>query len=259
MGAPQKCVTFFPDQLEDRLGPDGAQADRDARVGRDGPGEAPAVAVEHGQRPQVARVVSHAPCDDVGQGVQRRPPVVINDALGIARRPRGVVQRDGVPFVMGHQPVEGGIALGQKLVISQPPDPLAAGKAGIDDVHDQQVGRMGDADGAFHDLRELGIDDQDLGLAMLEDEGDPLGIQPRVDRVQHRARHGHAEMRFEHLGDVGGDDRHRVAAPDAARGQCAGKAAGAVIGLGPGPADAVVGNGRVIRVDRGRPLDEGQG
>jgi len=50
---------FFLDQPEDLARPDGAQADMGAADDRDRPGETPAVAVEHRQRPQIDWVVRH--------------------------------------------------------------------------------------------------------------------------------------------------------------------------------------------------------
>ena len=87
------------DEIEDRLRLDLAQAH--VRAGRRGdrPVEAPAVAMEHRQRPQVHRVLRHRPVEDVVDRVQVRAAIVIHDALGIAGRARGVVERDRVPLV----------------------------------------------------------------------------------------------------------------------------------------------------------------
>ena len=50
---------------------------------------------------------------------------------------------------------------------------------------------------------ELAVDQQHLGLAVVEDEGDHRRIEPRVERIQHAARHRHAEMRLVHFGMLG--------------------------------------------------------
>ncbi len=78
------------------------------------PREAPAVAVEHRQRPQIDRVLGHGAGQHVALGHQVGAAVVVDDALGIAGRAGGVVERDRVPFVVGHRPGEVGIALGEQ-------------------------------------------------------------------------------------------------------------------------------------------------
>src|ERR671932_252034 len=55
------------------------------------PREGPAVAVEHRQRPQVSGLVVHLRLDDVAQGADVRPAVAVHHALGLTRRPGGVV------------------------------------------------------------------------------------------------------------------------------------------------------------------------
>ena len=109
---------MFLDQIENFGSINLAQADIRARVGGHGPGESPAVAVEHRQRPQVHRVLRHAPGDDVADGVQVRAAVVVDDALGVAGRARGVVQRDGVPLVLRPQPGELRVALLQQRLVA---------------------------------------------------------------------------------------------------------------------------------------------
>ena len=66
--------------------------------------------------------------------------MVIDDALGIAGGARGVVERDGVPFVVRHQPGEIGIALAQKILVFDAAEPLAgAGEFRIVIVDDQRL------------------------------------------------------------------------------------------------------------------------
>lgn len=59
----------------------------------------------------------HLRMDRVGIGHERRAPVVIDGALGIARRARGVVERDGVPFVLRRKPLERLRPFGEKCLI----------------------------------------------------------------------------------------------------------------------------------------------
>ena len=66
---------------------------------------------------------------------------------------------------------------------------------------------------------ELAVGQQQLGLAVLEAEGDQRRVEADVDRVQHRADHRRGVVRFQHGRRVGGEDRHGVAALDAGLGQ----------------------------------------
>ena len=87
------------DRAEDRRRLDAAQAHVRAAGGGDGPRVRPAVAVEHRQRPQIHRRRRQRECECVAQRVEVRAAVVIDDALGIARRARRVEQRQRVPLV----------------------------------------------------------------------------------------------------------------------------------------------------------------
>jgi len=51
---------------------------------------------------------------------------------------------------------------------------------------------------------------------VFEDEGNRRGVEPRVQGVEHRARHWHAEMGFQHRRRVRAQDRNDVAVADAA-------------------------------------------
>src|SRR3546814_2194492 len=66
--------------------------------------------MEHRQGPQIDRMRRQAPGQDVAERQQIGAAVVIDDALGIARGARGVVQRDRIPLVAGQGIVEIGIA-----------------------------------------------------------------------------------------------------------------------------------------------------
>ena len=75
------------DQLEDLCRVHLAQADIDAGRGRDRPGKAPAVAVEHRQRPEIDGMLRHRPHQDIPERVQIGAAMVIDHALGIACGP----------------------------------------------------------------------------------------------------------------------------------------------------------------------------
>ena len=246
------------DQLEDLCRIDLAQADIDAGGGRDGPGKAPAVAVEHRQRPEIDRMLAEIARQDVADGVEIGAAVMGDDALGIARGARGVAQRDRVPFVVGQPCDEAGIALRDRRLVFDLADALAAGKGGIVDVdHERfwsvhQRQRFRDHAGKFR------IDQDDLRAAMVELEGDRGRIEPDVERVQHRARHRHREMHFVHRGDVRQHRRDRVAVADAAAGETGRKAPAALVGLRPGEAAAFIDRADMVGINGGAAGEETQ-
>ena len=69
------------DGVVDRLRPHPAQADMGAGLHGQRPRKAPAVAVEHRQRPQIDGVLGHAGMDGVGVGHQGRTAMMVDDAL----------------------------------------------------------------------------------------------------------------------------------------------------------------------------------
>ena len=140
--------------------------------------------------------------------------MVIDDALGVAGGARRVVERDRVPFVAGQRPGEAGIAAGEESFVGRRADPLAWRRQRVLDV--DHIGRLAleQRHRLADNARELAIDEQDLGLAMLEDEGDGLGVEPHVERVEHGAGHRHAKMRLDHGRRVRQHGRDRLAGPD---------------------------------------------
>ena len=86
-------------QAPDLGGVDGPQADVGAARRGDGPGEAPAVAVEHRQRPQVPGAGTEAGVVRHRGGLQVRAPVVVHHALGPPGRPARVVDGQELALV----------------------------------------------------------------------------------------------------------------------------------------------------------------
>ena len=86
------CGAVLTDQRKDegRIHP--AQAHMGARRSRHAPGVGPAIAVEHGQRPQIDGALGDAEGEQLPDGVQVGAPVVIGDSLWISRGAGGVVQ-----------------------------------------------------------------------------------------------------------------------------------------------------------------------
>ena len=110
----------------------------------------------------------------------------------------------------------------------------------------------------LHGRREFAVDDQDLGLAVVEPEGDDRRVEPRVERIEHGARHRHAVMAFEHRRRVGEHDRDRVAAPDAALRQRRGEPARARVELAVGAPQRAVDDRDRVGEDARRALQECQ-
>src|SRR6185369_8875864 len=73
----------------------------------------------------------------VAEGVEVRAAMVIDDALGIAGRSRGVEEADGLPLVAWLRRREGRIALGEKRLVVDRTEagtvPVAQGIVDVDD------------------------------------------------------------------------------------------------------------------------------
>ncbi len=226
------------------------------------PGEAPAVAMEHGQRPQVARILRHGPGDDVAHGVEVGAPVVRDHALGVARGAAGVAHGDGVPLVGGAvQARQGFVRSDEGLVLARAQALARAGVLAVADVDDHDLApkpgqgrqRLG------HHGRELAVGDQHLGLAVVHLPGQQGRVQAGVERVDDGAQRGDGVVGLHHLGRVGQQGAHRVARADAQGAQRGGQPGGALAHLRPGVAPRAVDDGGHVAEHLGRALDEAQG
>ena len=122
VGAPHMWVTrslAISWKIERRIDP--PQAHVRAPHRRHRPGVAPAVAVEHRQGPEVDRARRQARMHDVADRFEKGAAVMVDDALRVAGRPRGVVQRDRRALVRGRRPHEIGVARGRKASYSISP------------------------------------------------------------------------------------------------------------------------------------------
>ncbi len=201
----------------------------------------------------------HAPGDDVRGGVEIGAAMMVNNTLRVAGGARGVVERNGVPFVGRPLPGEVRVTCGENGFVLDAADTIARpGIFRIVDIDHQQLApclRQRSSDGR----RKFAVRDQDLRLAMVEHEGNGFGIQAGIQRVEHGTGHGHAEMAFEHFRRVGEHRRNGVALADAIRLQGRGQSPAAGIGLGPGEAARAMNGGNALRIDSSRPLDERKG
>jgi hypothetical protein len=199
----------------------------------------------------------HTPGDDLRDGVEIGAAMVSDHPLGVAGRAGGVVQGNRVEFVIGIRPVEIGGALVEERLVVHGAEQRTALVQGIVYV-DHQRAVFGHAQGALRDGAEFTVDDENLCLPMRELEGNSLGIQADVQRVQHSAGHRHAKMRFIHPRHIRRENGDGVARPDAMPRQCGREPAAAVVGLRPGAAPRAVDKRDPMRMDRRRLWQEAQ-
>ena len=176
---------FVAEQPPDQLRVDRPQAHVRARRRRHRPREAPAVAVEHRQRPQVDRMVAELGLDHLAERVQVRPAVRVDNALRTSRRARRVVDRDRLLLVAQQRGNARRVAGGdQPLVLVTQPHDLEALPA----LAQQRL--------------ELAVDEQHPGSGVLEDVADLFGAQPHVDRHEHATGRRHGVVELQQLGHV---------------------------------------------------------
>ena len=108
------------------------------------------------------------------------------------------------------------------------------------------------------DRGEFAVDDERLGLAVIEHEGDRGRVEASVERVEHSAAHRHAVMTFEHRGRVGEHDRDRVAANEASPGEGGGELLRSRVELAIAAAQRPVSDRQPVRKHRSCALEEGE-
>ncbi len=242
-------------QLQNLLRVYPAQAHVGTGHGSNGPGETPAIAVKHRQRPQVHRVHVHGPHRLVAQRVDVGTAVVVHHAFGITGSAGGVVQGNGIPLIFRETPLELRVPFLQEGLVIQVADLNALTILRVIHVnHQRLVLQM--AHRILDHLTELPVSNHHLGFAMLQHEGDGFGIQANVQGIEHGTDHRDAEMALHHGRNVRQHHGNGVAPADstAFQGRC--QAQTAVVGFSPGAADSTVDDGRVIRIHTGRALDK---
>ncbi len=195
---------------------------------------------------------------DIADGIEVGAAVVGHHALGIACGARGIAERDGIPFV-GRQPCdEGFVALRDRGLVFEFADPLAAGESRVVDVDHERLGALHQRQRLADHAGKFGVDQDDLGAAMIQLERDRGRIEPNVECVEHGAGHRHREMQLVHRGDVRQHRRDRIAMADAAAREPGGKTPAAPIGLRPGETTAFIDGADMIRIHRRGPRQEAQ-
>jgi hypothetical protein len=179
----------FAQEVPDQPRLELAQAEMDRPGGGRAPGKAPAVAMEHRQRPQESAVAIEPRLQRHRQRLQVRAAMVVHDASRSSGGAAGVVDREQAALV-GYRALPGTGVAKQTLV----------GVVGAAGAHQPQSAAHLDLD-VPGDVLELVVVDQDLRAAVRDDEGEIAGGEPHVERDQHRARERHAVVRLEqHVG-----------------------------------------------------------
>ena len=161
--------------------------------------------------------------------VDHRRAVRVEHALRIARGARRVAERRGRLLVeLG--PLERAGLVGDQLLVAEQLRDLGRGRhvGAVGHDHDVLHGLELVAD-ALDDRHEVQVDEDDLVLGMVGDVGHMLGRQARVQRVQHGADAGDAEIELEMPVGVPGDGADPVAELDAQPLQRFGQLLGALV------------------------------
>jgi hypothetical protein len=219
---------------------------RSARGGHR-PRKAPAVAMEHRQRPQVDRVMPELCLDHLTERVEVRAAVGVDDALRAPGGAGGVVDRDRLLLVGQPRRHAGCVAATDELLIG-------ASRAAIVDADDLQ------ARWRVHDQRfELGASEQHPRPGVLEDVADLVGAQARVDRNEDAARRRHRVMQLEQCGHVRTQGRDAVATLEPSAAQRGGRAVHPLAQLGIRPAAVTVDDGDALGMHGGAAVQERDG
>ena len=229
------------------------------------PWRAPAVAVEHRQRPQIDAVLVEGGVDDLSEAVQVGAAVGVDHTLGPARRAGGVVDGDRGQLVLDRPfdevigPAEGELGVANQPRAGQRDGPRVRSLASVSVLEHDDLGDGGHVlDRGSHLRQEGGVGHQHLGARVVQDVGDLLIRQPGVHRDQYGTGERDRELRDEHLGQVGHQVRNPVAGLYAARPQRVRHPGRLFRELSVGQPALAVDDGCLVREDPGRPLQERQ-
>ncbi len=195
---------------------------------------------------------------DVADGVEVGAAMMGDDALGIARGAGGVTQRDRVPFVVRRSRDEARIALRQRLFIFDVADAPAAGKGAVVDVDNKRLRSRHQSERLGDDAGKFRIDQNEFGAAMIELKRDRRGIEPDVQRVQHRARDRDRKMQLVHGRNVRQHRRDGIAGTDVAAGKVRRQPMAARLGFRPGEDAVLIDRADMVGIDRRRARQKAQ-
>ena len=180
--------------------------------------------------------------------------MVVYDALWITRGAGRIIQRDGIPFVLRHRPVEIRVPGGQQGLVF-----AGLGRDCGIVIHDQLRRLVQVGTSLARQRLQFRIHQQDLGLTMAQDEPERGRIQAGVQRVENGAGHRHAVMRLDHRGGVEKQSGNGIAPLNAHRDQSGGKTARARQQIAIVDALVAMDDRDVIGKHPRRPVQQGQG
>ena len=182
--------------------------------------------------------------------------MVVDHALRVARRARRVVERGSPPLVRRRLPRVRGVAAREQRLVVEVAQEFAARTRHVGDVDDADAARR-PREGRLDDRRELRARQQHARLAVVQHERQRLGVEARVERVEHAARHRDAEVRLDHLGRVREHRRDGVPGADSGLRKRRREPPGPFVHLRPGEAAVAVDDRDPLRPDAGGPREEG--
>ena len=195
----------------------GSGEDQLGAAHRRGIDQAPGIGVEHRHHRQQGGVGIHRDHRAVGRHdrMDHRRAVRVEHALGVARRARGVAERR-CRLLVEVGPFQRARLVRDQLLVAQQVRDLGRGRhvGAVGHDHDM-LHRLEMRPHALDDRQQVEVDEDRLVLGVVGDVGDVLGRQPRVDRVQHGADAGDAEIELEVAIGVPGDGADRIAELDA--------------------------------------------
>ena len=120
---------------------------------------------EFSPQPRENRMAAHVGGDDIAHREQVRPAVVVDDALGIASRSRGVVERNGVQLVDRDRALIALVTLGEERFVFDGADPFARTVVFRVVVVDDERADLGELQRQRHHTGKLAVDEERLRLA----------------------------------------------------------------------------------------------
>ncbi len=243
------------DQLQDFFRIHPAQANVSARQSGNGPGETPAVTVKHRQGPQVDRMLAHGPHRLIAHAVHVGTAMVINDAFRVTGGAGGVVQGDGIPFVLWQAPLELRVTFLQEDLIIQVAHLCAFTVLRVIHINHQRLFIQA-ADGVADNVAKFPVRHNNLGFPMLQHEGNGLGVQAHIQGIENRPDHGHTKVTLHHGRDIGQHRCHGVAAANATTSQCRGQTAATLVSFAPVITNGPVNHRGVFRIHACRALNK---
>ena len=169
----------------------------DPSCGGQRPREAPTVAMELWQNPQIHRVFAHIPGHDVIHGIQISAAVVVHHAFRITGGAGGVVQGNGIPLIGRQLPVKLAAGVLQQLFIGLRAQQFTAFVMLVVDA-DQNRFYGHHFQCFFGHFAKFTIHKQHLGFGVLQNKGNGFGVQTGINGIQNGTCHGNPKVSFKH-------------------------------------------------------------